>query len=770
MAPEIADSDAESDDGPHDLAPHPTFEAQSAADSQQASLSNVDFDQFIEPTQRLSDLSPSQNAAGDTGTGSTDKILRGLTNPQIDLAGSSAEARSTIEYKEWNTVTDQTPSSNKRSQSVADGSSRDRGDHASKGKSRKTYGSKTRNWSLHSPNLFPDFIQPPPISPISEDPDSSRHTETRTLDYNNPDEPSAEDPTSISTCQRDRARRVLSLMEESAHTGNHQFSTSTSSIGGYQSMNLDFRGLGERQDINANPFRGISQEAKHDEPDATERTGPSEADGSAVIEHQIMDPAVSMQEPVSNAQENAERPSKRRKTDMTPRDATASPAPTRRAASLSVESMSNALDKPPLKKRGQKPKNSKLSSVSAAPTELQRTQPSSQIDDDADDMPVTSSRRASTRPRRGTLGSSSQLSEVEETVSNTKRKRKKSQTQQQQDDSSPVKQPASESNSSEEVLIGLPKESYVPRPSRSRSKRGTGEEPVNAAEATDTQHTKQLQAVVELEMPPPRSNKSKGKKSKVKRAKTSAAALKRSEAMVSDDEADVLWVDERPAPVKLDLPPDLKALIKAEDQAAPQDEGKKTGVSISVEIPPASTINDIQEVEQLVVAPEPKKRGRKPKKSTIPESDEDDRLRFEDDADNDSRAALSIKDPNAAHAGTPSQQNQDARLITPSRPPNKSTPSPDKENASPSTGPTQHSPIKLPNPSKVSTRYRIGLSKRQSIPSLLRKVDKGKAPPKKTAYIGKELKVKDAGDGEDGEGDVKSGPMRDPDGNLVEWF
>ena len=189
-----------------------------------------------------------------------------------------------------------------------------------------------------------------------------------------------------------------------------------------------------------------------------------------------------------------------------------------------------------------------------------------------------------------------------------------------------------------------------------------------------------------------------------------------------------------------------------------------------MEIPPLSTVKDHQEVQQSVVAPEPKKRGRKPKKSTVPEPDEDDELAGEDDAGNGSRAALSIKDPNTAHTGTPSQQQLDAALTTPSKPANKPTTSPDKENASPSKGPTQHSPINPPNPSKVLTRHRIGLSKRQSIPSLLRKVDKGKAPPKKTAYIGKELKVKDTGDGEDGDGEVKRGPMRDPDGNLVEWF
>ena len=47
MAPEIADSDAESDVGPHEPAPNPTFEGQNAADSQQASLSNVDFDHSL---------------------------------------------------------------------------------------------------------------------------------------------------------------------------------------------------------------------------------------------------------------------------------------------------------------------------------------------------------------------------------------------------------------------------------------------------------------------------------------------------------------------------------------------------------------------------------------------------------------------------------------------------------------------------------------------------------------------------------------------------
>ena len=563
---------------------------------------------------------------------------------------------------------------------------------------------------------------------------------------------------------------MVSLLEESACTGNHQFSTSTSSMGGYQSINLDFRGSGEGLDINENPFGGLSQEPMDKKPTETDGIVPGETGGSSVTYHDTVNPAMLVHEPELIVEQKEERSHKRRKTEVTSRDATASPAPARRAVSVSAESVSNASDKPPPKKRGRKPKSSKLASTSPAPQELQRHQPSSQAEDDVDDMPVTSSRRASTRPRRGTLDSSSQVSEVEETMSNTKRKRKKSQTRHQQDDSSPIKQPTSELSLSDEVLIGLPKESYVPRPSRSRSKRGAEEGSVDASDAIETQHEEQPQPMIEAEMPPPKSTKGKGKKSKVKRAKTSAAALKRSEAMVSDDEADVLWVDERPASVKLDLPPDLTAPKKGEDQAKPQDDGKKAGVSIRVEIPSVSTVKDIQELEQSVVVPEPKKRGRKPKKSTVPELDEDDELQMEADAGNDSRAALSIKDANTAYTGNPSQQDQDATLITPMKPANKPTPSPDKENASPSKGPTRHSPINPPNPSKVLTRYRIGLSKRQSIPSLLRKVDKGKAPPKKTAYIGKELKVKDAGDGEDGDGEVKNGPMRDPDGNLVEWF
>ena len=293
MAPEIADSDAESDVGPHESAPDPTFEGQSAADSQQASLSNVDFDQFIDPTQRLSELSPSADGAGDTGTGSTDRILRGLTHPQIDLAASSAGAQSTIEFKQNDNGTDHTPSNNKRSQSAIDEGSGGTIDHGSKRKRPKTYGSKTRNRSLQSSNLFSDFIQPPPVSPISEDAGSSRQSATGQSGLEDVDGTLDEEPHNIMSRQRDRPRRVVSLLEESARTGSHQFSTSTSSMGGYQSMNLDFRGSGEG-DIHANPFWGLSQELVDSKPTETDDIAPHEAGGSAITYDNTVNPAMLM--------------------------------------------------------------------------------------------------------------------------------------------------------------------------------------------------------------------------------------------------------------------------------------------------------------------------------------------------------------------------------------------------------------------------------------------------------------------------------------------
>jgi hypothetical protein len=72
--------------------------------------------------------------------------------------------------------------------------------------------------------------------------------------------------------------------------------------------------------------------------------------------------------------------------------------------------------------------------------------------------------------------------------------------------------------------------------------------------------------------------------------------------------------------------------------------------------------------------------------------------------------------------------------------------------------------------------YRVGLSRRQNIPSLLRRVQRDKAPPKVVMRKEKESKKKrdvdDDGDG-DGDGDEgkrgTDGEMRGADGMLIEW-
>ena len=87
----------------------------------------------------------------------------------------------------------------------------------------------------------------------------------------------------------------------------------------------------------------------------------------------------------------------------------------------------------------------------------------------------------------------------------------------------------------------------------------------------------------------------------------------------------------------------------------------------------------------------------------------------------------------------------------------------------------KHSPINPPNSGKKII-YRVGLSRRQNIPSLLRKVQRDKAPPKIVVRKEKESKKKKNADKEfegDGEGGQEewngNGELRGADGMLIEW-
>jgi hypothetical protein len=380
------------------------------------------------------------------------------------------------------------------------------------------------------------------------------------------------------------------------------------------------------------------------------------------------------------------------------------------------------------------------------------------------------------------------------------------------DESSPAKLPSSELNMSDEAAIGLPKDNYKPRPSRSRSKKVVDEAPNLLPPEEELDHRTPAKrstiSVLEAETPPVPSTKSsvkKGRKSKVKRAKTSAAALlKKTEPMLSEGEEDVVWMDTKPAPVQLQLPPDLHALKKepdipdadqAEDDIVSHKRSIVKDTHITIEIP--------SNAEAKNPVAEPKKRGRKPKKVQQKVEEkvvDDDEEKTPQEDDSKSRPALAEKSNNAHGAGPDMIDNPIGRgakttpTVSPftspepeARAPSKpakipvkekenqpqTTPAKSKPSAPPFStekGPTKHSPITSLTSSGRKAIYRVGLSRRQNIPSLLRKVDRDKPPPKNMAIKQKERKVKmdEHHDGEEG-GGRDPAEMRGADGMLVEW-
>jgi hypothetical protein len=745
------------------------------------SPSKVDFSGFFDPTQRLSELSSSGNLLLVQDTGSTEKILRDLEHGRRNLASSSPH----LDMEASNSRP------TKRGQSDVGSASLFGEDTSARKKRSKTYNTKSRTFNTQSSELFADIHLPDEANGVSENvPTEDVQTLTSPSNLQQHDPPR----------ERDRPRRVISLLNA---IPDAQISTSTSSMGGYQSYNLDFRGSGQGLDINTNPFGSVSQVSVEEGLDSHELAAQdSLVDAEQMLEFAAAEPVMPPEDiqqemmtsperpaeptvalgsvgpsmllldPMQDSPLQSEPPSKRRKTDLASSRATASPGPLlpQRAVSVSAESISNVSDGRQPKKRARKPKNSKLTESSPAP-EPEATSHHGM------DPPAPPNRK-----RKDVPEAFPQASEISE--SNTKRNRKKSRAEAPQE-SSPVKEPSSELNISDEQFVGLPKEHYKPRPSRSRSKRS--EDPnVPAEEPAQEGQENGKPAEQAIEDPTPKSTtRAKNKKAKVKRAKTSAFALKKSEAMLSDGDEDMIYMDEKPATIKLDLPPDVLNVKKEETKPSIEedDEGdiikpaaRKTK-TISIEIPAVRPESKKQEQEED--KPEPKKRGRKPNKRTpsapTPEPFTDDEAGSPSKVDiaasqsqsQSACTALKDKDPN-----TPVPKSSTKPTTKPSNDKENQTSitaSPAKETPKPSPKQPTHSPLKSTSSIRSLNAHRVGLSKRHSIPSLLRRVDKTKKAPTKVSTTVKERKVK-AGEEDEGDEDgrLRLG-LRGKDGELIEW-
>lgn len=802
----IADSDDESDlNSPLKQRVAPENVVGNAAPSQ-ASLSGYDFDQYyLDPTQRLSSLSPTQQRP--------DMRLRSSVSG-IDGTSEAVDGPATRLKKRPHSALHNTSNDLQGNSGLTEPTS----------KKSKVYGHASKSRTVHDIDLFTG------VGKTSVELQNANSTIPDKIASGQPRSDLSRDTNAtIGSLSTDLTlpSGVLSLIDQSTTDASHRLTTSVASIGRYEFLNLDFRGSGQGLDVHANPFGSLSQVSLDEDPNPTEterfasmfrasKDLPQEDytdQNPASLKEALRDPFSPDLLQVEPDRATTVHPSRLIQHDgalpdpVVDRHGPASEV-TMGAPDLPVRSEVALSDpgKPPPEKRGRKPKNSRLSSKSPAPGVLE--------DADMDELALPHLPPLG-RSRRGTMDSLSQASQTSATAaSSRKRKRGKSsevvegQQREEEDqaaESSPRKQPTSELHLSDEALIGLPKEQYKPRPSRSRSKRIVDEEEedsflpppipeakhdaIAAAAIADIAGPQEQPPVI---TPAKAGAKKPGRKSKVKRAKTSAAALlKKPDPMLSEGEDDVVWMDSKPAPVKLNLPPDIKGLKKEADilkddkqEAKENDEAEATMAKggdgkIIIEIPLAAEVKD--------PVAGPKKRGRKPKKP--PQKEETQAVDEESQNDLTRRPALAEKTPNVpsrdVNGYEPRPPTVSPISVCALQPPSAS---PEKENNPPTDsalttpakqttgkGPTKHSPITALNLSSgMKVTYRVGLSRRQHIPSLLRKVQRDKPLPKvvvrKEPKSKKDVVIDCDGDGDrEGRSCLATSELRGEDGMLIEW-
>ena len=561
--------------------------------------------------------------------------------------------------------------------------------------------------------------------------------------------------------------------EEYMQMSSGRISKSRSLMGNYESISLDYSGSGLGLNVNANPFGDASQQSAEDitgrtEPGRPEATfTPSKAstldtvsfssnrdslahnaihphisgiDGASSLREDshirtgsgrsrsFVDPSVLNQYPADNSQELADsKSSSSRKRRKTADGFALNVASTAQDTDISPILLAATEETPPPrtetqgKKRGRKPKNQNV------------------------------------EPNNGRHSEHSEHSEEQNEEESVERL---------------AKHTSGELHFDDDSIIGLPKEQYKPRPSRSRSKRNAEEEmPPPAQSPTKSIHTptKQHQASQSEDTAQPNEpedtpltklKKEKKKKNKMKRAKTSAAALlKKSDRMLSDGEEDVVWVDSKPATVKMKLPDPVE--VKEEslktEKVPPEDNevGPVGAGEISVNIPQA---------EEEPQKQPPKKRGRKKKiAAEMPVANEtedssndttnasaqaEEATAIGDEATSSQprskastvREALREKDVNTSHTAISHPINEETSTPPKTKASKDTHPSsagreesPEKQQAPPpptpqpksnensEKGPTKHSPI---NPTGGKVKYRVGLSRRAAIPPLLKIVRK----------------------------------------------
>lgn len=453
----------------------------------------------------------------------------------------------------------------------------------------------------------------------------------------------------------------------------------------------------------------------------------------------------------------------------------------------SIERLDDSAARPAPKKRGRKPKYSKP---------VDTTEPGQ---NDADEL-HTDGQPSDRTVRAGTIDSVSNMSEISQATNDSQKgkKRKVKKSDMVPPDVQSKKLPSSDLGLDNQAIIGLSPERYVPRPSR---RRGQAEpQTFDSSEMKSAQAEEPTVSADEVPSKAVPAKDKKGKKSKSKGSKTSRSALaKHQDDLVTEDTKDgvdeAVYIDEVATSIApqalLEHTPDqaVKNETTGNEEGEDVDEevtrSSHRRTKISVDIPIFAKSDDQQDLPPPVA--EPKKRGRKRKKPVGEEH-----IQISDDGT--ARTALSEKDPNVQagkHEINKSLEDEDVCQENMDSTNNKKDEmeeekeqvsthdtkatmvvTPSKLVSTPSLKPMSSTPL-------FNARARIGLSKRHSIPSLLRKVDRNKEAPKaiekKEKLTKRQLEEKEqeriAKEEAEAEGrEYKPlDQLRGKDGLLVEW-
>ena len=648
-------------------------------------------------------------------------------------------------------------------------------------------------------------------------------------------------------------------------------STTKSSMGVYQSISIDLRGTSSSLDFDGNPFGTVSQVSIGDDEDAARIIGffgqqrgqinDSGDDSAELIASEnidnghiaaVIDPSMLMRSPAPLSDTQLLSSSSILKS--------ASTEGSRSAAQLSdplpeeESSVNLPIPKPEESRTGEK-RGRKRRSDQPMPSSSEPDRAATDKLDAAELEIGLSKERYKPRPSRSRRSTSIIHAETHSSQNDTEQLLDVKHPEPQAK-SSPAKNPSSELHLSDEAYIGLPKESYVPRPSRSRSKRVVHEHETSINDTETADAGQDIEASQPNTTPAPDST-SKGRKekrAKLKRAKTSLA--KKSEPMLSEGDDEVVWMESKPAKVKIGKLQDVsptKSDIKLEEdsmnvdrmvpkkradiavletnnlgrrdrEGAPDTEDeddilkptKRTTIKkplVSVEIPAPhaqSSIarNEPQEEEKEEeekeeeeepaaaaarnpAAPEPKKRGRKRKKPVEPEPRREEEI-AESKVNHNLPHASQTKGKKDERPPLQEQPINTSLPLPPAPVVPRCTPSPShhqkpttttKTSQSPTPFQNQrarrpHSPLKSiipalpaspndqhkprPHPSSSSgglSTYRVGLSRRAPIPSLLKIVRKDEDQHRRVAVGGNNKKKKEKQKEKEGlgEGGAKDG-------------